>query len=311
MAVDKLAWKRRLEGAFFPAVPVPFRSDGTLDAAAQESYVRYMAGQAPTGVAVWAHTGRGLYLTREQRRLVLQSWRAGLGEDALIVAGCGGPDVLRMAEDAVSWGADLLMVYPPVAFRGSPGQDEQILAYHRALDGLGKPLLLFYLYEEAGGIRYSLELLSALLDLPNVVGIKMATLSDVCVYQDVAARIAVRFPDVVLVTGEDRFLGYSLMAGARAALVGMGAACPGFQHGLVRAWLAGDYDRFVPLSQKADTFAQATFIEPMEGYIRRMLHALVLLGVIPAEAAHDPWGPPLPGAQLQNVEAVMRRIGEL
>ena len=35
----------RLQAGLIPAVPVPRRSDGALDAAAQEAYAAWMAGQ--------------------------------------------------------------------------------------------------------------------------------------------------------------------------------------------------------------------------------------------------------------------------
>lgn len=312
--VDRKAWAERMTGAIFPAVPVPFRLDGTYDPAAQERYVAYMREQQPTGVAVWAHTGRGLNITRELREQVLRSWREGLGPAAAIVAGVGGKtdeEAVAMAQDAKAWGADALMAYAPVAYRGLPDQDERIVERHRRLAEVGLPLILFYLYEEAGGISYSLPVLRRLFALPNVVGIKMATLWNVMVFQDVAALIRAEAPDALLITGEDRFLGYSVMAGAKAALIGMGAACPRFQHDLIRSYLAGDYARFVELSDRVDRFAQATFIEPMEGYIRRMLWCLVQLGVLPEESGQDPWGPAVPRDELDQITAVMKAIGEL
>lgn len=303
-----------MTGALFPAVPVPLRTDGTMDPGAQERYVAYMSQQGVSGACVWAHTGRGLQIGREMRERVLKSWRQGLDAGATLIAGVGGPtddEAVAMAEDAIAWGADALMAYAPVSYRGLPDQDERIVARHRKLAALGKPVILFYLYEEAGGISYSLPVLQELFALPNVVGIKMATLWNVMVYQDVAALIRRAAPDALLITGEDRFLGYSVMAGARAALIGMAAACPGFQHQMLQAYLAGEHERFLTLSQKVDEFAQVTFIPPMEGYIRRMLWCLVQLGVIPEEAAHDPWGPPVPASELRQVTETMRAIGEL
>lgn len=314
MAVDRKAWSQQMTGALFPAVPVPLRADGSYDAGAQESFVRYMKEQGVTGVAVWAHTGRGLNIGRELRQTVLTSWHNGLGPGATIIAGVGGKtdeEAVAMAQDAKAWGAGALMAYAPVSYRGLPDQDARVLERHRKLSEVGLPLILFYLYEDAGGISYSLPLLKQLFALPNVVGIKMATLWNVMVYQDVANLIRQATPDALLITGEDRFLGYSLMAGAKAALIGMGAACPKFQHDMVKAWLAGDHSRFIELSQKVDAYAQATFIAPMEGYIRRMLWSLVQLGVIPEGSSHDPWGPPVSQEELDQVTAVMKEIGEL
>src|SRR5206468_6253803 len=109
-------------------------------------------------------------------------------------------------------------------------------------------------------------------------------------FQSVAHLVAGEFPRKLLITGEDRFLGYSLMCGARAALIGMGAASTGLQHKLMRAHFDGKAATFLALSEAVDRLSQVTFVPPMEGYIRRMLWALAHLGVIERESAHDPWG---------------------
>jgi len=74
-----------------------------------------------------------------------------------------------------------------------------------------------------------------------------------------------------LITGEDRFLGYSLMCGARAALIGMGAACTALQSALLHSFRSGQANEFLRLSRLVDDLARHTFRAPMEGYIRRML----------------------------------------
>ena len=109
-----------------------------------------------------------------------------------------------------------------------------IIKHHEQLSRLGLPLVLFYLYEAAGGVRYTNTVLDELLTLPNVIGIKMATLDSVMTYQDVASHIQSQHPDKLLITGEDRFLGYSLRRGAKAALIGMGAVCADLQAELLR-----------------------------------------------------------------------------
>ena len=73
-------------------------------------------------------------------------------------------------------------------------------------------------------VRYGTETLSRLLERPEVLGIKVATLDSVITFQDLASLIEAVAPGKVLITGEGRFLGYSLMCGAQAALIGMGLA---------------------------------------------------------------------------------------
>lgn len=280
----------RLDGGLIPAVPVPFRG-AELDTEAQRSYALWMAGQPIAGVAVWAHTGRGPHLSGEQRREVLESWREALPDRPVIA---GARDI-GMAIEARRGKADALLAFP---------QADDPVRYHQRL-GRELPVIAFYLYAAAGGVDYDDATLHRILELPEVIGIKVATLDSVMTFQRIAAVLR-DHPDKLLITGEDRFLGYSLLMGARAALIGMGAALPDLQADLVRARWAEDWTRFVSLSELCDRFAQVTFISPMEGYIRRMLWAAAAEGAIPAEACDDPWGPALPAEERHAVERMIR-----
>ena len=280
----------RLDGGLIPAVPVPFR--GTeIAAAAQRGYARWMAAQPVAGVAVWAHTGRGPHLTGEQRREVLDTWRDAL-PDRVIVAGARD---IGMAIEARRGKADALLAFP---------QASDPIGYHQRLSR-ELPVIAFYLYPAAGGVAYDDRTLQGILELPDVIGIKVATLDSVMTFQRIATILR-DHPSKLLITGEDRFLGYSLLLGARSALIGMGAALPDLQADLLRARAAEDWGRFVSLSELCDRFAQTTFIEPMEGYIRRMLWAAAAEGALPADACDDPWGPPLPGQERDAVERAVR-----
>jgi 4-hydroxy-tetrahydrodipicolinate synthase len=323
--LDRAEFRRRSFGKLLPAVPVPWTADGRIHAAAQEAYVRWMAGQETAGVAVWAHTGRGLHLAPAQRREVLASWRRGLSSEQLVIAGVGAvPDpslpeperfrrfeeeALQMGEEALTGGADAFLVYAPVAYRDRPDRDERVLAYHERLASLGAPVVLFYLYREAGGISYSPALLGELLALPQTVGIKVATLDSVMTYQDIARLLATRFPEVALITGEDRMLGYTVLRGAVSALIGMGSACTAPQAELLRVYFQGDARRFLELSNQVDAFAEVTFIAPMEQYILRLLWTLVLQGVIPEEAAHDVLGLTVTRDEVAAIAAVLDHFG--
>jgi 4-hydroxy-tetrahydrodipicolinate synthase len=282
--------RQRLEWGLIPAVPVPF-SGSTIDERAQRDYARWMAKQDVAGVAVWAHTGRGPHLATRQRRGVLETWRAAL-PDKIIVAGANS---LEMARDAKRGGADALLAFPRRA-----GAAE----YHAEL-GRELPVIAFYLYEAAGGVDYDDDTLRHILAVPAVIGIKVATLDSVMTFQRIAAVMR-EHPDKLLITGEDRFLGYSLMLGARAGLIGMGAVLTDLQAQLLTAAKSGDDRAFMRLSAQLDAFGQATFCPPMEGYIRRMLWALAAEGVIPDDSCDDPWGPKLPAAERDAVRRAVR-----
>ena len=296
--------KATLTGGLIPATPVMFDREGRFHERAHEAYVAFMSSQPVAGVAVWAHTGRGLLLDDETSRRVLQQWRQGIADKPLI-AGAGS---LSMASAAADGGADALLAYPPTWLKQHEKRDSLIVEHHERLSSIGLPLILFYLYEAAGGVRYSATVLDELLSLPNVMGIKMATLDSVMTYQDISRQIQSRHPDKLLITGEDRFLGYSLQRGARAALIGMGAVCCDLQAELISAHCAGNAERFLELSDLVDQLAEVLFIDPMDGYIGRILYALSQLGVIPADAANDPWGPPLTQQEIDNITNVLNSL---
>lgn len=281
-----------LEWGLIPAVPVPFRGQ-MIDEDAQRNYARWMAAQDIAGVAVWAHTGRGPQLATLQRQSVLRTWRSALADKAIIA----GANCVAMAREAKQGGADALLAFPS---RGDP------VRYHAEL-ARELPVVAFYLYQAAGGVSYDDQTLRGILSVEGVIGIKVATLDSVMTFQRVAA-IVQEHPGKLLITGEDRFLGYSLMMGARAALIGMGAALTDFQALLLQARARGDDHAFVRLSTQVDAFAQATFTDPMEGYIRRMLWALAAEGVIPDDACDDPWGPALPATQRAAVRQAVREL---
>ena len=280
----------RLDGGLIPAVPVPFRGD-EMDAVAQRTYAGWMARQPVAGVAVWAHTGRGPHLSADMRRQVLDTWREAM-PDRVIVAGARD---IGMAIEARRGKADALLAFP---------ERQDPIGYHRRLSR-ELPVIAFYLYEAAGGVSYDDGTLHAILELPDVIGVKVATLDSVMTFQRIAAVLR-SHPSKLLITGEDRFLGYSLLLGARAALIGMGAALPDVQADLLRARVQEDWPRFIMLSEVCDRFAQTTFIEPMEGYIRRMLWAAAAEGALPAYACDDPWGPSLPDDERDAVERLVR-----
>src|ERR1044071_8747127 len=89
--------RARPDGGLVPAVPVTLDGAGRLHAAAHDSYLRHMSGQPLAGVAVWAHTGRGLMLGHGTAAALLRDWRAPL-PGKVIVAGAGAPSGASPAE---------------------------------------------------------------------------------------------------------------------------------------------------------------------------------------------------------------------
>lgn len=311
----------RLRHTAIPAVLTPMTADRRLHAAALEHYAGTVVSQPVGGVAVWAHTGRGPYLTAEERRRVLGTFRAQT--DKAIIAGVGGgrpavdgnpvdplEAVLRQAEDAAQGGADALLVFPPRARGPAADREAAVFDLHaRTAERVGLPIVLFVLHQAAGGYPYSAALLRDLLALPGVIGVKVATLDSAMTCQDITTLVRSEFPERLSITGEDRMLGPSLMWGADAGLVGIAGAACGLTTDLFATWYARDHSAFIEASERLDRLALATFFEPIEGYVQRMLWVAEAEGTIPPEAAYDPFGPELPSSDRERAHSVVAGLG--
>jgi 4-hydroxy-tetrahydrodipicolinate synthase len=261
-----------------------------------------MAGRAIGGVVVWSPIGRGSQLRLEDRSEIFRSWRHGLGEDGLLVASIGAPAWARrpddlieaaraMADQAAGLGADALLVMPPGAFRGRPDRDRLVLEYHAGVATSSLPMFLAYRREASGGVAYGPEILAQLLARSEILGVEIATIDGIATFQQVAALVREQAPGKLVVSGEERFLGYSLLCGAEVAMVGLGAAHPSTAIALIQAHVNKDASNFLKLTKELDDLARPIFRAPMEGSVLRLLQSMVQLGVIPPEAANDPWGP--------------------
>lgn len=327
MEKNRKWWREKLKGGLIPAVPAMLHKDGVVHREAQQRHCEYMGQHDVRGVAVWAHTGRGLLLSSANREFVMSSWRRSMTGDRVVIAGVGAKITGRisspvdlqeffeqtkeMGRHALNLGADALLAFPPMALQPAEEREEEIVAYHDEIARLGAPVFVFYFHEEGVGLPYSERLLRRLFEIEAVVGIKVATFNDIVTVQNIARLIEESYPDVLFVSGEDRMLPYTIMRGAICGLVGMGSICTDLQVRLFKSYFAGRAKEFLELAAKVDRLGEATFVEPLEGYILRLLWALELKGIIPPEAANDPYGPHVPPEQKSRLEGVLRSIGEL
>lgn len=288
-------WLReQLRGKVVAAALTPFRPDGTIARDAVAPYAASLTESGIGGLAVGAHTGRGARLPTKELAWLVGEFGAASGLP--VVAGLALPigasesALLTAAEQLRAAGAAALLVCPVAG-----GSHEATVRLHERLGReLGSPLIGFVLYERASGYQYDAALTAELTVLPDVVGVKLALLDDAITCQDLIAVVRRNAPDALILTGEDRMYGPSLMWGADSALVGIAAALPAWSTEVLDAWTHGDHPRFVRASARLDRLAAATFREPLEGYVQRMAWVAEWQGILPPEYAVDPHGPALP-----------------
>ncbi|GAA3260603.1 dihydrodipicolinate synthase family protein [Nonomuraea helvata] len=281
----------RLRGALIAAAATPMTASGEVDLDVVSRYLAGLVADGVTGLAVLAHTGRGPYLAPDVRAGVVER-AVAMGVPVLVGVGGGPSDPAEQAGVAAELGADGVLVFP--------SNGDRVALHEEVWQAARLPMIAFDLYTRpcpAGTLR-------ELLRHPGVAGLKTALLSDAMGCQRAIALT--READRLAITGEDRMFGPSLLWGAEAALVGIAAASVGVTAAVLEAFDGKDLGAFVAASGRLDRLAQATFTEPMEGYVQRMLWLAAAEGRVPESHAYDPYGPPLPEEERAGVITASR-----
>jgi 4-hydroxy-tetrahydrodipicolinate synthase len=309
------AVRDHLRGRLVAAALTPFRPDGTVARSAVARYAVALREGGAAALAVGAHTGRGAYLSPADLSWLVREFATASGLP--VVAGLPAPpittgpaQVARTMTEVGSRlrdaGATALLVSPSAG--ASRTQD---VDHHARLGAeVGLPLVAFVLYERASGCQYDSATVAELLTLPWVCGVKLALLDDAMSCQDILAAAHHTTPGALLLTGEDRMYGPSLMWGADAALLGIAAALPAWSRAVLDTWTDGDHAGFVAASARLDALARLTFCEPMEGYVQRMAWVAAWQGILPAEVAVDPIGPPLPPCERECLLTAVHALAD-
>ncbi len=311
-------WIETFLGTLFPSVPTPYNDRRHPNLDALRAYADWMKRQPIDGVAVSLRTGEGDRFDSETCAEILECWKAAMEGLPLIVE--VGPDPKAAASDAISTALDIanvardtaryFLLKPPTVFCSEPDRDSRIIDYHRSIGELGIPLIVSCTTEGGDGMRYSDDVVETLFDMDEVVAGRISMIGSPVLLQDLITHLLVNHPDKAVLSGDDRLCGYSLYRGCHGTLSAVGSICPRLQRELIDAWFMGEATRFLNLSRLTDHVAEAIFIEPIEGYARRLLVGLAYQRIIPEESADDPWAPPISPRDEELVKATLDAIGE-
>jgi dihydrodipicolinate synthase/N-acetylneuraminate lyase len=302
--------RRRITG--MTAVLLPFTEDGDVDWATFGELVErtVSAGLVP---AVNMDTGFGPVLGADDRARVL----ALTGERATrFVAGAhvhdrpGDPLALdtysaELAQIAAAGGTPILFPSHGLA----EVHEEEWVDAHRTLAACVDELLGFELgamFHPAGRIP-SIDAFAALLDIPQVVGLKHSSLRRELEWQRLALRDE-RRPDFLLLTGNDRAI--DLVTVGSDYLLGLAAFAPDAFAARDRAWEAGDEARFWELNDLLQYLGQFAFRAPVPGYRHDAAMFLARRGWIRSERTH-PDSPARPASDGPVLDELLERLDAL
>ena len=248
-----------------PALVTPFAA-GRVDLAIFRDFVAWQIEQGSDGLVPCGTTGEAATLSMDEQRQVIEAAVEVAAGKVPVLAGCGSNntahavELTRMAKEA---GADAALHVPP--YYNRPNQDG-IYAHLLAVAGEGLPVVLYNVPSRTI-TDISVETMSKLAKLPNVIGVKDATGNLARVS---AQRLGCGGDFIQLSGNDDMALGFNAMGGVGCVSVTANVAprlCADFQ----KATREGRWDDALALQDRLFPLHAALFSDASPGPVKYAL----------------------------------------
>lgn len=197
----------------FPLTPTD--DDGDLKLELLRRFLERIVAAGADSIGLLGSTGGYAYLTPEERKRTLRTAVECVAGRTPIIVGVGAlrTDVSEdLARDARQAGADGLLL-APMSYQ--PLTDEEVFRHFEAVAAAGELPLCIYNNPGTTKFTFSQDLIARLVELPNVIAVKMLLAAD----GDYAGEIQ----RLRAIMPEDFAIGYSGDWGAKGALLAGGA----------------------------------------------------------------------------------------
>lgn len=275
-----------------PAHLMPFNDDLSVDETALRRHLEDLVSvSGVTAIACNGHAAEVSALTRAERQRSLAIAVEVLRGRARVVAGIyadGTAQAVEYARDAEREGADVLLVFPSVAFMsGAQHRPEMVFAHHASIaDASGLPIVVFQ-YPPRTGFGYSTETLVRLAEIPNVIAVKEWGLDIVAFERNLRVLHAMDRPIAVLTSFSQSLLA-TLVLGADGILSGHGSVVADLHVALFEAVRAGNLDAGRSVNDLLFPLTKVVYADPLLDMHNRMKEALVLLGRLDRAVVRPP-----------------------
>jgi dihydrodipicolinate synthase/N-acetylneuraminate lyase len=209
----------------FPAMTTPFYPEGRVYYKKIEHNVDRYSRTPVAGLVVLGSTGEAVMLNDEERREVLRVAADVAAPEKVLIAGVGAESVvetLRGAEHAARLKYDVALVRTPHFYRPQM-KPEALLAFYRTVADSSPLPVLLYTVPPFTAYDLPLEVIVALAEHPNIIGIKESSGNVEKVAAMVAATRHVKRTSTVTEL-QQAVTGRMLAAPPAAQLISLGAS---------------------------------------------------------------------------------------
>jgi dihydrodipicolinate synthase/N-acetylneuraminate lyase len=306
MSIPAIIYQRKIQG--LSAILLPFREDCAMDDKAFLEHVErtYAAGLVP---AVNMDTGYTNLLTRRERLKILDL-TSGVADGRQFVAGAfveGTTDDLislyTRETDVIQQQGGIPILFQCERLTSLP--DDELIGVYKQVASTCDHLLAFELGSmfASFGTIYPLEVFRALMDIPQIIGIKHSSLRRELEWQRLELRNRLR-PDFKLYTGND--LAIDMVMYGSDYLLGLSTFAPDYFALRDEYWLAGDA-RFYELNDILQYLGQFAFRSPTSAYKHSAAQFLKLRGWIDSDRPH-PSAPRRPDSDKEVLQEILEQL---
>lgn len=269
-----------------PALVTPFK-DGKVDEKAFRAHVNWVIEEGSHGIVPVGTTGESPTLTHDEHKRVVE-WAIEEARGRVpVMAGAGSNntaeaiDFSRHAEKAGAQG--LLHVTP---YYNKPSQEGLYRHFKAIAEATSLPIFIYNIPPRSV-VEMSVETMARLAEIPNIVGVKDATMK----LDRVSAQRQACGKDFIQLSGEDGTALAHMAHGGHGCISVTANVAPRLCAEFQNACLAGNYAKALEIQDKLFPLHQALFVEPNPAPSKAALAMLgrmsdeVRLPMVPASAA--------------------------
>ncbi|KAL5339835.1 hypothetical protein BJX70DRAFT_362614 [Aspergillus crustosus] len=239
-------------GVWAPAITFFNHTTDTLDLPSQSAYYTYLSKTGLAGLVILGTNAETFLLTREERKALLQTARAAVGDAYPLMAGVSGhstKQVLEFISDAKEAGADYALLLPPGYF-GKQTTGEVIEGFFDEIAAASSlPIVIYNFPAVVNGVDLDSATITRLAKRnPTIVGVKLT-----CGAVAKITRLAASFAPGEFATfgGQSDFLIGGLAAGAVGTIAGFANVFPKTIVRIYNLYTEGKYAEAMELHKRA------------------------------------------------------------
>jgi 4-hydroxy-tetrahydrodipicolinate synthase len=270
---------------------LPMHEGGDIDWATLERYIDWIAAQRPAAIVMNMDASEVISLDDDEQCRVIEVCRKVIAARVPFLSGVVAGSTRAAARKARRFreaGAEGLAVLPPFpTFSGAPVPAEMIVRYHRAIaDASDLPIICFQ-FPKGWGPDYTPEILRAMAEIPQLVGIKESSFDVGQTLQTIEVARQLPAPIGVL-TGSDTFIFEALVMGCSGALIGFAGTATAELVAMHDAVQRGDLNAARAIWDRLGPIARYCWRLPIRDFRPRMKEVLHLQGHFPSAACREP-----------------------